>query len=75
MAPMLGIAYSLNGLCNLLPNESASLTCGYVLGRLPFVMHFSWVCCATILNGTFVTVLSRYDLIVCVCQQTLLQWH
>merc|ERR1712086_413347 len=64
MAPMLGIAYSMGGLCNLLPNESASLTCGYVLGRLPFVMHFSWVCCATILNANLAAVAlagPRYD--------------
>merc|ERR1711865_1003128 len=56
MAPMLGIGYSLHGLCNTLPREPAALSCGYILGRLPFVMHFSWVCCATVLNANLAAV-------------------
>ena len=50
IVPMAGIAYSLWQVVTSTRSIVASETTAFVLGRIPYSIHFSWVGCAAILN-------------------------
>ena len=50
IVPMTGIAYSLWQVVTCTRSIVASETTAFVLGRIPYSIHFSWVGCAAILN-------------------------